>query len=145
MSYFLIILVVVVALSPLISAMPTRRQRLIADLRQAAAVSGLYVQLRQSPLEDKDSPLRPFYGRRRQRTDAQSTATVTYQWAGQAWTALEGEWSPSAIALLGKLPAGVSLACEDRQGVGIYWDESGQREDVLTIDKVLKELLSARD
>ena len=44
MTYLLIFVVVFVALSPLLSMMPTRQQRRLANLRQAAAISGLYVQ-----------------------------------------------------------------------------------------------------
>jgi hypothetical protein len=145
MSYFWILLVVLVALSPLISAMPTRRQRRIADLRQAAAVSGLYVQLRESPLEDKSAPLHPFYGRRRQREHGQLQAPVSYRHSEQGWMALEGEWAPAAVALLEQLPAGASLACEELQGVGIYWDESGEKADVLQINEVLRGLLVQRE
>ena len=43
MVYLLIAVVVLVALSPLLSMMPSRRQRELAKLRQAAASAGLYV------------------------------------------------------------------------------------------------------
>ena len=68
MSYLLIIFVIFVALAPLLSMMPTRRQRALADLRQAAASAGLYVKLeREGAGEDVDTiarALRQLLGRR---------------------------------------------------------------------------------
>ncbi len=145
MSYFLIGLIVLIALSPLLKAMPTRRQRLIADLRQTAAISGMTVQLRQSPLEEREAPLRAFYGRRRSREDERLVQPVSYGRSGQGWRALEGQWPRSRLKLLEDLPGGVSAVCEEPQSIGVFWDERGGREDVLRIDQLLKTLLANRD
>jgi hypothetical protein len=145
MSYFLIALVVMVALSPLISAMPTRRQRRIANLRQAAVVSGLFVRYRQSPLEPADSPPRIFYGRLRSREDAKVGGEIRYRCEQATWKSVKGEWPVPTLELLNALPAGVSLACEDFQGVGVFWDEQGQEQDVETINGVLKGMLEKRE
>jgi hypothetical protein len=145
MSYLLIALVVMVALSPLISAMPTRRQRQVADLRQAALVTGLFVKYRQSPLESADEPPRVFYGRRRTREDARVGGGISYRCDQASWNSVKGVWPAPTIELLNTLPAGVSLACEDLEGVGVFWDEQGQVEDVETINGVLKGMLAKRD
>ena len=145
MSYLLIAIVIVAALSPLISAMPSRRQRLIADLRQAAAVTGLFVRFRQSPLERDDAPPRVFYGRRRTREDAKVSGEIIYRCDEGCWTAVKGQWSQTLLDSLQALPHGVSLACEDLQGVGVFWDEEGQKEDVSSIDSVLKGMLARAD
>jgi hypothetical protein len=145
MSYFLIGLIVLIALSPLLKAMPTRRQRLIADLRQTAAISGMTVQLRPSPLEPADSPLRAFYGRRRSHQDEAPLEAVSWGRSEQGWRALEGHWPRSKLDLLDDLPEGVSVVCEEPQSIGVFWDERGVREDVLGIDQVLKALLVNRD
>jgi hypothetical protein len=145
MSYLLIAIVVVAALSPLISAMPSRRQRLIADLRQAAAVTGLFVRFRQSPLERDDAPPRVFYGRRRTREDAKVSGEILYRCDEGSWTAVKGQWPKALLDSLQALPGGVSLACEDLQGVGVFWNEEGQKEDVSSIDSVLKGMLARAD
>jgi hypothetical protein len=145
MSYFLIGLIVLVALSPLLKAMPTRRQRLIANLRQTAAIAGMTVQLRPSPLEDKEAPLRAFYGRRRGREDEPPLQPISCSRSEQGWRALEGHWPRSKLDLLEDLPGGVSLVWEELQSTGVFWDERGDREDVLRIDHALKALLANRD
>lgn len=145
MSYFLIALVVLIALSPLLKAMPTRRQRLIADLRQTAAISGMTVQLRPSPLEDDASPLRAFYGRRRSRQHEPPLEVLSCSRSGQGWSVLEGHWPGSRLDLLEALPAGVGVVCDEAQLVGVFWNEQGNPEDVLAIDRVLKALLVDRD
>ncbi len=142
MSYFLIGLIVLIALSPLLKAMPTRRQRLIANLRQTAAISGMTVQLRPSPLEEKEAPLRAFYGRRRSREHEPLLQPVSYSRSEQGWRALEGHWPRSKLALLEDLPGGVSAVCEELQGIGVFWDERGESEDVQRIDRVLKAFLA---
>ncbi len=144
-TYLLIAIVVMAALSPLISAMPSRRQRLIADLRQAAVVTGLFVRFRQSPLERDDAPPRVFYGRRRTREDAKVNGKIIYRCDNGTWTAVKGQWAQHLLDLLQALPGGVSLACEDLQGVGVFWDEQGQKEDVYSIDSVLKGMLARAD
>jgi hypothetical protein len=144
MSYFLIILIVMVALSPLVKAMPTRRQRRIADLRQAAAISGLFVQYRQSPLEPADAPPRLFYGRHRRREDARIGGGVSYRHDAAGWMSVKGEWPPVKMNLLERLPTGVSLASEDLLEAGVFWDEQGQTEDVESIHWVLNEMLAGK-
>lgn len=141
MSYLLIAFVVLMALSPLISALPSRRQRLIADLRQAAVMAGLYVQLKQSPAEDSDAPVTAYYGCRRNREDGRAPANVVYRRTEQGWSALQGRWPDAKLDLLSRLPAGVSAACEDFGGVGVYWNEEGERADVEVLADVLKVLL----
>ncbi len=142
MSYLLIALIIMVALSPLISAMPTRRQRLIADLRQAAALAGLYVQLKESPLQEAGESLLPFYGCRRKREDNAASGTVVYRRLEAGWAALRGHWPTQRLDLLEALPVGVSAVCEDLTGVGVFWDEQGARADVEHIAQTLRALLN---
>ena len=125
-TYLWIALVVMVALSPLISMRPTRRQRLIADLRQQAAICGVNVQLRALPGSPEGGELLPYYGRLRQRGDRPVTANAVYRREG---------------VLFAELPMGVSHVCENLQGVGVFWDERGEEADVRRIDEVLKRIL----
>ncbi len=136
MTYLLILVVVLVALSPLLSMMPTRRQRQLANLRQAAAIAGLYVKLEQAA----DGSPRVFYGCRRQRGDT-TAAPVTLDRAGTDWVPSTGHWPSERCAALAPLPEGVFGVREDREGVGVNWDEQGSREDVEIIARVLRGLL----
>lgn len=143
MTYLLIAFVVLLALSPLISMMPSRRQRQIADLRQGAAVTGLFVELRSSPLEPPDSPRQPFYGCRRRREQQRPRGNTLYRRDGERWvTADLRPWSPARLELLEALPGGVSAVFEEPQSVGVYWDERGERADVECIARVLRDLLA---
>ena len=143
MSYFLIILVIFIALSPLISMMPSRRQRLIADLRQAAAVSGLYVELRDPP-GGGDGPRQAFYGCRRGHGQPKPEGTILYACEEGSWSAREGSASAAKLALLGDLPETVFVASEDRRGAGVFWNEQGGKDDVHRITQTLKALLATR-
>jgi hypothetical protein len=140
-TYLWIALVVMVALSPLISMRPTRRQRLIADLRQQAAICGVNVQLRALPGSPEGGELLPYYGRLRQRGDRPVTANAVYRREGEAWRASAGDTPEQLRVLFAELPMGVSHVCENLQGVGVFWDERGEEADVRRIDEVLKRIL----
>lgn len=136
MSYLLILLIIVIALSPLLSMMPSKRQRQLADLRQAAASAGLYVKLEKA----EDGSQRTFYGCRRQRGDT-GVLPATLSPDGKGWRETAGHWNAERMAALEPLPSGVLGVREDREGVGVNWDEMGTREDVETIARVLRGLL----
>jgi hypothetical protein len=141
MSYLLIILVVCVALSPLIAMKPSPRQRQIAGLREAAALNGLYVELRDPPLGGDGRP-QAFYGCRRGKEHPKPASDVLYCREGDDWTAREGAGSAAKFALLAGLPETVNLASEDRRGAGVYWDERGDSEEVRSIAETLKALVA---
>lgn len=136
MSYLLIIFVIFVALAPLLSMMPSRRQRALADLRQAAASSGLYVKLeREGPGEE-----RVYYGCRRQRGDNKAAPALLVQ-TPDGWQQERGNWPAERLQALSALPAGVGLLREDGEGIALTWDEQGTREDVDAIARALRQLL----
>ena len=135
MTYLLIIFLIFVALAPLLSMMPSRRQRDLAGLRQAAASSGLYVKL-----EREDEKEQVFYGCRRQRGDTAALPAALHR-QGEGWVQERGAWPPERIALLSELPPGADRVREDREGIGLYWDEQGNREDVQEFARVLRGLL----
>ena len=113
-----------------------------ALFRQAAALAGLYVQLKESPLQEAGESLLPFYGCRRKREDKRSSGTVVYRRLEAGWTALRGHWPTQRLELLEALPIGVSAVCEDLTGVGVFWDEQGERADVEHIAQTLRALLN---
>ena len=142
MSYFLIALVLLVALSPLISMMPSRRQRHLADLRQAAASSGLYVQF-DTAGQSTDDPPAVLYGCRRQRGDAPAQPGVYRREAG-AWHSSSGRWPEERLQLLDGLPGGVCEIRDQPAGIAVLWDEQGERHDVQDIARVLRGLLGRK-
>jgi hypothetical protein len=137
MSYLLILVVVLVAVSPLLTMMPSRRQRQLANLRQAAASAGLYVQFQRDLPGEREAVL---YGCRRQRGD-RPTALGTYVREGSGWRAKDGLWPEDRLALLADLPGGVSEIREEMGGVIALWDEHGEAEEVQAIARVLRGLL----
>ena len=145
LTYFFIVLVVLVALSPLISMMPSRRQRQIAKLRQRAAMCGVQVQLRKPPAPVADSGLQPFYGRGRQRGDHRVAATAIYHLQGDSWISAAGEPCIEHNDLFKRLPDGVSHVYEAAREVGLFWNERGEESDVERISQVLQQLLTNTD
>jgi len=139
MTYALIFLVVLIALSPLLAMRPTRRQREQANLRQAAASAGLFVKL------DKDGaePGQVYYGCRRQRGDVAMEA-LTLLRDGSDWHATRGQRDERLDGVLGALPAAVTQLRADSQEVGVLWDERGSTEDVDAIARVLRSALGRR-
>jgi hypothetical protein len=149
-TYILIAVIIMVALSPLISMMPSRHQRQVAGLRQKAALCGLLVQLRTQPNAESNAGLLPFYSRRRPRGDRKLPTIVIYRRDGETWscaagTAAGGRWTPAPeemVQLLSQLPTGVSYVCENLHDVGLFWDEQGTETDIERMDEVLRKLLA---
>lgn len=142
MTWVLIIFVVMVALSPLLSMRPSRRQRQLAALREQAALAGMVVQLQQLP-ELPDSGLQPFYSRRRPREDNQPRPSVVYRRTAQGWLSAQGKIAPAVASLLADMPAGVSHVSSSMACVGAFWDENGSVEDLEQIDRLLQGFLGA--
>ena len=139
MTYVLIFVVVLIALSPLLAMRPTRRQRELADLRQAAASAGLFVKL------DKDGaePGQVYYGCLRQRGDS-ATEAVTLLRSGEGWQAARGQWPDQLAGLLDALPEAVMQVRTDSREAGVYWNERGTADDVTAIARVLRGVLGRR-
>jgi hypothetical protein len=141
-SWLLIVLVVFIALSPLITMMPTRRQKQIANLRQAAAVRGLSVQLREPPSRVSLEGAPVFYGRHRAREARAVPQSAMFQRDDMAWKALDGELPGLDLEILQEMPEGVNLVWLSPQEVGVFWDERGDEDDLATIDGVLLAFLA---
>jgi hypothetical protein len=140
LTWVLIIFVVMVALSPLLSMRPSRRQRQLAAFREQAALAGLVVQLQQLP-QSPDSGLQPFYSRRRPREDNQPRSSVVYRRTAQGWLSAQGKIAPEEAELLAAMPAGVSHVSSTKACVGVFWDETGSVADLEQIDRLLRAFL----
>jgi hypothetical protein len=145
LTYLLIIFVIAIALAPLTSLMPSKRQREIARMREYAAVHGLFVEFRGVPGRDsgrirsRDSAGHDtiYYGKHlppaKQKKPEQSRAWLS---GAEGWVGLERRLAvPESLA---HLPAQVLAASVDEGSCGIYWRESGGVEAVEQIRQVLE-------
>ena len=139
MTYLIIALVVGLALAPLFRFLPSRRQRALARLREAAALGGLFVEFRQVPGIEQLPDVAPgsliYYGLRLPPAAAGRVERA-------AWLAGEGEWRPvgsrvGAPDALTSLPAPVRAASIDAGSCGAYWTEDGDEETVAEIRTAL--------
>jgi hypothetical protein len=142
LKYLLILLVIALALAPLTHFLPSKRQRLIAKMREYAAVHGLFVEFRDLPSratqqgrEERKQQI-IYYGRRLppSRKDARSRT---------AWACEDGNWLSLAErtavpAALEQMPATILAASLDEGSCGIYWLEVGDEADVKQIVSALE-------
>lgn len=140
MKYLLIAFVIFLALAPLSHFIPSKRQRLIARLREYAAVHGLFVEFRSPPKKARRSPdggALIYYGKRLPNSCAgvvSSSAWIRDDWG---WRGLDRPGT--APDELSGLPAGITLATVDEASCGVYWDEDGGEETLVEICTVLDE------
>lgn len=152
MAWLIIGLILVVAIAPLTHFMPTKRQKMIANLREQAAVAGLFVSYRKMPVvpgrvadaaKDRtgvdEGTL--YYGVRWLVPSKQRPAPVTWLRAEQGWQNLarRSVQVPEALTVL---PESVYAFSCDAESAGIYWREEGGARDV---DSIAKVLLTLRD
>ena len=140
MKYLLIAFVVFLALAPLTHFIPSKRQRMVARLRESAAVSGLFVEFRKPPARDgrtvPDAGSLIFYGRRLPHGRGPApryTAFVRDDWG---WRGLDRPAEPPEPLL--DLPEEVALAMVDEGSCGVYWNEEGGQEVLDRICQVLE-------
>ncbi len=143
MKYLLIVFVIFLALAPLSNFIPTRRQRLVARLREYAAVHGLFVEFRNPPGQG-DAASRPtgsggliYYGKRIPPGRGAPVGRGAWVRDVDGWRARERPGPvPSPLA---KLPETVGLATLDEGSCGVFWAEEGGEEVVEQIRQVLAE------
>jgi len=146
----IILFVVAVALVPLVQFMPSKRQRQLAELRELAAVNGLFVEFREIPGRAefrKSAGANPgsviYYGKRLPPSRAEPrkpSQWVTYE--GQ-WQAV-GKWQalPEPLA---SISAPLLAASVDDGSCGVYWverDSPLEVEEICTALKAWSEQLS---
>jgi hypothetical protein len=147
MKYLLIAFVVFLALAPLSHFVPTKRQRLVARLREYAAVNGLFVEFRPPPGSADDaahvtgSSGLIYYGKRI--PPGRGTPI-----GRGAWVRDEDGWRarqrPAPVPEpLSKLPPEIGLATLDEGSCGVFWAEEGGEETVELICQVLGEWTAA--
>jgi len=147
MTWFLIGTIVLLALAPLWHFAPSKRQRQQASLREAAALSGLFVEFRDLPLpEARRSRLAAaerqvlYYGCRLRPTSKAPLKRLTWYRDADAWTCLQGRQPPPAAVMA--MPEVILAAEAGRATCGVYWREEG---DVEMVEKLASHLASWRN
>jgi len=139
--YLLIALILVVAIAPLLQFAPSKRQRRIARLREAAALQGLFVEFRQlpagTPVGGEDTRVGDvvFYGLRLPPQGQHRRERASWQRQGEEWRPLDRR--QPVPAELASLPAGVVAASADDACCGVYWVESAEPGAVARIHQAL--------
>ena len=144
MTYLLIFFVIALALAPLSHFVPSKRQRRIANLREYAAIEGLFVEFRGLPGADKNRE-RPviaprgdiiYYGKRLRPRRTGAVQSASWIYSAQGWRSL-GQRTLVPDQLL-QLPENILAASVQESSCGIYWQETGEQEQVGQIKQALE-------
>jgi hypothetical protein len=139
LKYLLVIFVIAVALAPLIQFLPSKRQRKIADMRESAALCGLFVEFRDLPglnLVHKPPAGVIYYGRRLPTSRSKPVETGAWMLLEDGWRKVGG--TKPITALLEDLPIEILAASVDEFSCGVYWTESAEEGAVEQIKQVLE-------
>ena len=144
MVYLFIVLILVLAIAPILHFRPTRRQRLVTQLRDTALKYGLFVEFRKDDIFDKcklssnvDRADIIFYGLR-----IPLSVGMEFKKEREVWLRDEDGWrnltkNNEFPISLSSLPRDVLAACFDIRCYGVYWTERGEVEDVEKISRIL--------
>ena len=133
MSYLIIILVIALALAPLSHFVPSKAQRKVARLREYAAIQGLFVEFREIP-GNAVSPVRGnhgrtiYYGKRVRARGRDSVKPIAWLPREEGWTS-EPRRQP-VPPQLSAFPAGILAVGADPDSCGVYWQESGDEQEI---------------
>ena len=142
MIYFLIALVIGLALAPLLHFLPSKRQRALAGLREAAAVGGLFVEFRDLPesgARHRPGPIAErqliYYGLRLPPSRGKELRSGAWLQGIDGWRPALGRAEIPPILL--EMPAEILAASLDESSCGVYWRETGDVETVHRIRRLL--------
>ncbi|TDG13757.1 hypothetical protein E2F43_09580 [Seongchinamella unica] len=142
MKFLLILFVVALALAPLTHFLPSKRQRLVARMREYAAVHGLFVEFRDLPSRpavsgrEERSQQIIYYGKRLPPSRREPRQRVTWLRDDDGWRSLDKRVEPPPAADL--LPASILAISVDEGSCGAYWKEAGEERDVEQIVTALE-------
>jgi len=137
-----ILFVVAVALAPLTHFMPSKRQRLVARMREYAAVHGLFVEFRNLPSRppvpgrEGRSQQIIYYGKRLPPSRREPRQRVAWLREADGWRSLQKRVEPPPAAT--DLPPSILAISVDEGSCGAYWDEAGEVQDVALIVAALE-------
>lgn len=142
MGYGIIALVVLLALAPLWHFMPTKRQRHQAQLRESAALAGLFVEFRDLPLgPERLARLSAterqvlYYGLRLPASRKTTRERRAWYREQGAWSSRPGRLEPPAI--VAKLPDAILAVGVSEESCGVFWQEQGDESLVREIAVLL--------
>lgn len=135
LATIIILAVLAIAISPLLKFMPSKRQRKIAQMREYAAVQGLFVEFREIPghaAVRRQAGVAPgsviYYGKRLPASRREARPVVKWVRSEKDWHAV-GKWQ-AIPPVLEALTTSVLAASIDESSCGVYWSEAGEMEDV---------------
>gem|GEM_PF-527395 len=147
LSWFIVLVVVLLAIAPLLHFLPSKRQRHQARLREAAALAGLHVEFRDLPLAEPRLARMPaaerqvlYYGCRFRSGRGDRPERCAWFREHDEWRSLPPRREPPKW--LGEAPATVLAVGVSGSGCGIYWREEG---DEHMVEELAKQLLLWRD
>lgn len=142
MGWWIVLLVVFLALAPLWHFAPTKRQRLQARLRECAALNGLFVELRDLPLPPARLARMPpaerqvaYYGCRLRAAGRIPTRRRAWYRDGDHWSCGSGRDDPPPF--VEEIPDSVLAVDLGPASCGLYWREEGTEEDVVSLARRL--------
>ncbi len=142
MTYLLIALLIGLAIAPLMHFMPSKRQREQAQLRERAAVSGLFVEFRDLPGKAEALARMPaadrqviYYGRRLAPSRGKERRAGSWVRTGNDWQPVGSRLPvPASLSDMGPEILGASV---DEGSCGVYWREQG---DTDTVERIVAAL-----
>jgi hypothetical protein len=145
MEYFVIVLVIAVALAPLSHFVPSKHQRKVARLRESAAVQGLFVEFRNLPDGGGAGASRRvarqqhgniiYYGKRLPPLRSGSAERGSWTCDEEGWRGVRHHTAVPEV--LAELPPQVLAASVDEGSCGIYWQEAGGEAELADLVRVL--------
>jgi hypothetical protein len=146
LKYLLILFVIALALAPLSHFFPSKRQRLMARMREYAAVHGLFVEFRDLPARAGPAPAGRkaqviYYGKRLPPSRGKGRSPLSWLHSEDGWTGV-GHRTPAPVGRE-QLPVSIEALGVDEGSCGIYWQEQGEETDVEKIVAALEEWAGA--
>ncbi len=142
MGWWIVLLVVLLALAPLWHFAPTKRQRLQARLRECAALNGLFVELRDLPLPQDRLARMPagerqvvYYGCRLRTSGMVPMRRTAWYRSGDDWSCRNGREAPPDFVQ--EIPDSVLAVDLGPESCGLYWREEGTEDDVISLARRL--------
>lgn len=143
MKYLLILFVIALALAPLSHFFPSKRQRLVARLRESAAIHGLFVEFRDLPSRGSGEHLSSsrksaqviYYGKRLAPSRNKPRSRLAWLPDDDSWRGVDHREEAPIVSE--NLPAAVQALGVDEASCGIFWQEEGDEGDV---DQIVQSL-----
>jgi hypothetical protein len=139
LTALLIFFVIAIAIAPLLHFRPSKRQREVANMREYAALHGLFVEFRHPPsIEAVSEPIKNiiYYGKRLPSSRVNAVQSAAWRKTHLGWLSV-GPRVPVPTPVE-ELPVEITAASVDQFSCGIYWAESDGERGVEQITQMLE-------